>query len=53
MIDFCGGYCSPVLTFDGAAVGNGAAGPVACALGELLVADFDGDEHTDAIPFAQ
>jgi|EP01046_Picozoa_sp_COSAG06_P054908 hypothetical protein len=32
MIDFGGGFSKPILTFDGAAVGEGKPGPVPCLL---------------------
>ena len=44
MIDFGGGFSKPILTFDGAAVGEGKPGPVPCLLREttlVLIVSFD------------
>lgn len=51
MIDMGGGYCRSVLTWDGVSIGNGKSGPVAKALFDLLIADFENEKYTDAIPY--
>ena len=43
MIKFGGGLAQPVVRWDGEPVGDGAVGPVARALGELIAADMSGD----------
>ena len=50
MPDFGGGWTTAVVSMDGHMIGSGQPGPVQQALEQLILEDFQADEHTDLVP---
>jgi hypothetical protein len=50
LIDMGGGFCRPVVSFDGQVVGDGKPGPVFAVLRRMLLEDLENPEQCDDIP---